>query len=90
MARAHFKNDPAGYRALKRTPEVVAFTEARAEAIARAAEAASGEEYEAHAMTHLRNPDIGVLGVVATASYKAAKENAQNNTLLKSINAGRF
>lgn len=90
MARAKFVKRDAGYNALKSSAQVVSFTAGRADAIARAAAASSGEEYESSTVTNLANRRMGVLGVVATGSYDAIRENEKNNTLLKAVNAGRF
>lgn len=85
-----FKWNPRGYNEFKASDDVAMHTWDRADAIARAAEAASGESYESDLITNTNNPRIGSLGVVRPDSYEAFADNAANNTLLKSIDAGRL
>lgn len=70
----------AGFRKLRKSPEIAADVEQRARRIA----AVAGEGYE----------DSQVMGKtrarasVITATYKAQLDNAKHNTLLRSLNAG--
>ena len=83
-----FKWDKNGYNQFKSSAGVRSMLQAGAERIKATAEAASGKEYRTdveQSMKHGRP-----YAVVATDSADAARENAENNTLLKSINSGRL
>lgn len=85
-----FKWNRRGYNELKASDDVAMHTWDRAEAIARAATMASGKDYTSDLITNTNNPRIGSLGVVRPDGYEAYADNAENNTLLKSIDAGRL
>ena len=75
MARPKVKMNPAGARALLRSPEVRDFLEAQAKRMA----AEAGPGYEARS-------EVGpnrARAQVETVSENAEKDNAQNNTLLR-------
>lgn len=83
-----FKWDKRGYNALKSWASVRDLLGSRARAIATSAEAASGEAYrtDVEQSARFERP----YAVVATDGSKSAAENAEHNTLLKSVDAGRL
>lgn len=76
-----FKWNVGEFQAIRRLPGVAAEINRRAEAIADAA----GDGYEWSAYDGLTRSRAGVV----TASFKAIRDNAKNNTLVKSLDAGR-
>lgn len=83
-----FKWNKKGYNAFKSSDEVECMLIDAATRIADAAEGASGERYDWDETQSARfnRP----YAVVRTASPGAEEDNAANNTLLKSIDAGRL
>lgn len=69
------------FRELRLEPGVIADLEKRAEAVA----AAAGDGYEASAMAGKNRGRASVI----TANYAAIRDNARNQTLLRSLDAGR-
>lgn len=84
-----FKWNRKGYNALKASDGMRALLLDRAQAMADAASGASGCSYVASAKK-ARIANLGSLAVVATWDRRAMEDNAANNTLAKSIDAGRF
>lgn len=78
--RLEFKRD--AFRELRTSPAVVADVTARAEAVA----AAAGDGFEVLPVPSPRNRARALVG---TTSYEAMKKNAEENTLLRSLDAGR-
>lgn len=70
-----------GFDQLRKDPTMVADINARAKAIAKAA----GPGYEVSPRSGKKRHRASVI----TESYEAAKDNAENNTLLKALDAGR-
>ena len=83
-----FKWDKKAYNDFKSSDEVKNLLLDSAISIANAAEALSGERYDFDLAQSARfnRP----YAVVRTASPDAEDDNAENNTLLKSIDAGRL
>lgn len=80
MAKTRIKWRVAGFRELRLEPGVIADLEERAEAVA----AAAGDGYEASAMAGKNRGRASVI----TADYAAMRDNAKNQTLLRSLDAG--
>lgn len=80
MAKTRIKWRLPGFRELRLEPGVIADLEERAEAIA----AAAGDGYEASAMAGKNRGRASVI----TADYAAMRDNAKNQTLLRSLDAG--
>lgn len=78
-----------GYNELKASQDVRKHMVKRLSAISRAASSASGHTYSYNAVT-ARIPDLGTVGFVRPMSAAAARDNERNNTLLKSVDAGRL
>ena len=91
MPSAKVRISPAGARAVLTSPGVAADLSARAEAIAARACASCSQDkmrndpYTAHAS---KGRGRARASVVASSSH-GANDNAKNNTLLKSLDAGR-
>ena len=82
MARPKIKwNNPA-FREIRTLPAVDADMQSRADRVA----AAAGSGYEAK---RTANPRNRARAAVVTTSYRAIRENARNNTLLRALDAGR-
>lgn len=75
------KLDISGFDELRKDPNLVADINARAQRIANAA----GAGYEVSPRTGKKRHRASVI----TESYEAANDNAENNTLLKAMDAGR-
>jgi hypothetical protein len=81
MAADRIKLNDEGFRQLLTSPKVAAFLAQRAKRIADAC----GEGYESGATAgHTR-----ARGYVVTASPAAERDNAQHNTLVRNLSAGR-
>ncbi|MCR2036241.1 hypothetical protein [Adlercreutzia mucosicola] len=76
---------PAGANAFRNAPEVQAAVLARAQRIASACGRASGEAYYADVQAGPQR----CRAVVHPGSSAACRDNARNNTVLRSIDAGR-
>ena len=72
----------AAFREIRTLPAVDADMQSRAERVASAA----GSGYEAK---RTDNPRNRARAAVVTTSYRAIRENARHQTLLKSLDAGR-
>ena len=83
-----FEWDKRGYDALKSWASVRDLLGSRARAIATSAEASSGEAYRTDVEQSERYGRP--YAVVATDGPESAAENAERNTLLKSVDAGRL
>lgn len=70
-----------GFTEMRKDPNLVADLEARGRAIANAA----GPGYEVSSYSGKTRHRVSVI----TESYEAAKDNEENNTLLKALDAGR-
>lgn len=83
-----FEWDPDGYNAFKSSTGVRSMLEERARAIRSRAESLSGAQYttDVEQSALYERP----YAVVRTDSLDAMRDNAANNTLLKSIDAGRL
>jgi hypothetical protein len=81
MAKTRIKWNVKAFRELRLEPGVIADLEARAEAVA----AAAGSGYEASAMAGKNRGRASVI----TADYAAIRDNAKNQSLLRSLDAGR-
>lgn len=81
--------DRDGYNELKASQDVRKHMVKRLSAISRAASGASGHTYSYNAVK-ARIADLGTVGFVRPMSAAAAKDNEKNNTLLKSVDAGRL
>lgn len=79
MARARVKLNLQGFRDLRNSPGVMADLEARAERLADAC----GDGYEPGSR---QGRNRGRAGVV-TATYRAMRDNAKNNTLVANMDA---
>lgn len=75
------KLDLPGINEMMKSPEIQAAVQAAGDAVAQAASALSGEEYEAE--SHLA--DYVAISNVFPASRRAAKDNIDNNTLLLAV-----
>lgn len=84
-----FKWRRDGYNRLKASQGVQALLFERAQAIAQAASDSSGCRYVASGGA-ARNANVGSWAVVATGDLGAMEDNRDNNTLAKSVDAGRF
>ena len=82
MARPKIKWNNAAFREIRLLPEVDRDMQDRAERVASAA----GAGYEAK---RTDNPRNRARAAVVTTSYRAIRENARNNTLLRSLQAGK-
>lgn len=80
MAKTRIKWNLPAFRELRLEPGVINDLEERAEAIA----AAAGDGYEASAMAGKNRGRASVI----TADYAAMRDNARNQTLLRSLDAG--
>lgn len=76
---------PAGANALRNSEAVQAAVLSRAERVASAARRASGESYYADVQTGPQR----CRAMVHPGSSAACRDNARNNTILRSIDAGR-
>jgi len=76
------KFNSAAYRALLTDPKMLADLEGRGRAVA----AAAGEGVE---VLPVETPRRRAHVVVATTTSQAAKDNAENNTLIRALDAGR-
>lgn len=79
IVRIVHKNE--GYRALLTDPAVQADIQARAQRVANAA----GEGYEMKASVPRRRARAAVIAV----THEARRDNSANNTLIRSLDAGR-
>ncbi len=93
---SNFKFNPQGFYDIRRSPGVVAKLEAMAQAIADQANGASDlatdeDEggYRTSSVQGQKNPQGRWRTTVITATEKAIADNAANNTLLGSLDAGR-
>lgn len=84
-----FEWNRGGYNELKASQGVREHMVKRLSAISRAASSASGHTYSYNAVT-ARVPDLGTVGFVRPMSKAAMRDNNKNNTLLKSVDAGRL
>lgn len=73
---------PAAFRELRTSAAAVAEVASRAESVA----ASAGDGFEVLPMQAARNR---AHAVVAPTTFEAAKRNAEENTLLRSLDAGR-
>lgn len=85
MGKAKIKWNIKGFYDLRSEPGVVADLEARAEAIA----AAAGVGYVTGSQQGAKKPQGRWRASVATGDWDAIEDNARNQTLLKSLDAGR-
>lgn len=79
-----------GYNAFKASRGVMSMLASSASRIQAAAEAMSGKDYTSNVVRATKNRNIGSVAQVSTANDSAVRENWKNNTLLKSIDAGRL
>lgn len=84
FAFKRFKWNKKGYNAFKSTAEVSGMLESAAARIK--ARAGDGYRTDVEQSSRFKRP----YAVVATDTAEAAADNAENNTLLKSIDAGRL
>ena len=82
MARPKITWNRDAFRQIRLLPEVDADMQSRAARVA----AAAGSGYEAKRTDAPRNR---ARAAVVTTSYRAIRENARNNTLLRALDAGR-
>ena len=73
---------PAAHRELRTSSAAVAEVTSRAEAVAEAA----GDGFE---VLPVQAPRNRARALVATTTYEAMKRNAEENTLLRALDAGR-
>lgn len=85
-----FKWKRSGYNAFKASSGVMALLEDSAKRIAAAAESMSGKDYSTSVEKATRNPNVGSVAQVSTASDSAVRDNWKNNTLLKAVGSGRL
>lgn len=81
VKKVRVKMNIAGARAIRNSAEVEGDLMRRAQAI----EAAAGPGYEASSQTGRTRARASVI----TADFEAIRDNAKNNTLLKSLDRGR-
>lgn len=75
-----FKWNPAGFEAIRRSPESVSLLEGRVDAAASAA----GPGYVGSVVQGVGRGTLGrAIGTVFTDDFKAIRDNAKNNTLVR-------
>ena len=80
MAKPKFKWNPAGFEAIRRSPEAVALLESKVDAAASAA----GDGYVGSVVQGVGRGTLGrAIGTVFTDDFKAIRDNAKNNTLMR-------
>lgn len=80
MAKPKFKWNPAGFEEIRRSPEAVALLEANVDAAASVA----GPGYVGSVVQGVGRGTLGrAIGTVYTDDFKAIRDNAKNNTLMK-------
>jgi len=80
MGKPKFKWNPAGFEAIRRSPEAVRLLESKVEAAAGAA----GDSYVGSVVQGAGRGTLGrAIGTVFTDDFKAIRDNAKNNTLMR-------
>lgn len=75
-----FKWDPAGFEEIRRSPQAVALLESKVESAASAA----GPGYVGSVVQGVGRGTLGrAIGTVFTDDFKAIRDNAKNNTLIR-------
>lgn len=88
MADMRIVHNAQGYYELRSAPGVIADLEARAGRVKRAAEA-DGGKYVTGSRQGMRKPQGRWRTSVATADFRAMRNNAKNHSLLKALDSGR-
>ena len=79
MAKTKFKWNPAGFEAIRRSPEAVKLLEAKVDAAASAA----GPGYVGSVVQGVGRGTLGrAIGTVFTDDFDAIRDNAKHNTLI--------
>ena len=80
MAKTKFKWNTAGFEAIRRSPEAVALLESKVDAAASAA----GPGYVGSVVQGVGRGTLGrAIGTVFTGDFKAIRDNAKRNTLMR-------
>ena len=80
MAKTKFTWNPAGFEEIRRSPEAVRLLESKVDAAASAA----GDGYVGSVVQGVGRGTLGrAIGTVFTATFKARKDNARRNTLVR-------
>ena len=80
MAKPKFKWNPAGFEAIRRSPEAVSLLESKVDAAASAA----GDGYVGSVVQGVGRGTLGrAIGTVFTDDFKAIRDNAKHNTLMR-------
>lgn len=80
MGSPEFKWNPAGFEAIRRSPAAVSLLESKVDAAA----AAAGPGYVGSVVQGVGRGTLGrAIGTVFTDDFKAIRDNAKNNTLVR-------
>jgi len=80
MGNPKFKWNPAGFEAIRRSPAAVSLLEGKVDAAASAA----GPGYVGSVVQGVGRGTLGrAIGTVFTDDFKAIRDNAKNNTLVR-------
>jgi len=80
MAKTKFKWNNAGFEAIRRSPEAVKLLESKVDAAAEAA----GDGYVGSVVQGVGRGTLGrANGTVFTGDFKAIRDNAKHNTLMR-------
>jgi len=80
MAKTKFKWNNAGFEAIRRSPEAVKLLESKVDAAAEAA----GDGYVGSVVQGVGRGTLGrAIGTVFTGDFKAIRDNAKHNTLMR-------
>ena len=80
MAKTKFKWNNAGFEAIRRSPEAIQLLESKVDAAASAA----GPGYVGSVVQGVGRGTLGrAIGTVFTGDFKAIRDNAKNNTLMR-------
>lgn len=87
--RVRIKLNRSGIAALLKSAEVEADLSRRAENIRDALPKDDGAEYEATSWTGQDRTGGRAMAMVKTSNYEARRQNAEDNTLIRALDAGR-
>lgn len=83
MAKTKFVWNPAGFEAIRRSPQAVALLEAKV----RAAASAAGPGYVGSVVQGAGRGTLGrAIGTVYTDDFEAIRDNSRNQTLMRVFN----